>query len=51
MKLSKFKQVVVGARISKSGNAAAQSGDLQGVSKTVNVGDNNVAIVVDSLVP
>jgi cytochrome c-type biogenesis protein CcmH len=51
MKLSQFKQVVVGARISKSGNAAPQSGDLQGVSKTVNVGDNNVAIVVDSLVP
>jgi cytochrome c-type biogenesis protein CcmH len=51
MKLSKFKQVVIGARISKSGNAAPQSGDLQGMSKTVNVGDNNVAIVVDSLVP
>jgi cytochrome c-type biogenesis protein CcmH len=30
--LSKFPQVVVGARISKSGNASAQSGDLQTLS-------------------
>ena len=31
MKLSKFPQVVVGARVSKSGNAMPQSGDLQTV--------------------
>jgi cytochrome c-type biogenesis protein CcmI len=30
--LSKFPQIVVGARISKSGNASAQSGDLQTLS-------------------
>ena len=30
MTLSKFDQVTVGARISKSGNAMPQSGDLQG---------------------
>jgi len=30
MKLSSFEQVVVGARVSKSGSATAKSGDLQG---------------------
>jgi cytochrome c-type biogenesis protein CcmH len=30
--LSRFPQVVVGARISKSGNATSQSGDLQTLS-------------------
>ena len=35
MKLSNFKQVVVGARVSKSGNAMPQSGDLQGQSDTI----------------
>jgi cytochrome c-type biogenesis protein CcmH len=32
MTLSRFPQVVVGARISKSGNAIPQSGDLQTLS-------------------
>lgn len=35
MTMSKFDQVVVGARISKTGNALAQSGDLQGISKSL----------------
>ena len=35
MKLSQFKQVIVGARISKSGNAAPQAGDLEGYSDTI----------------
>jgi cytochrome c-type biogenesis protein CcmI len=33
--LSKFSQIVLGARISKSGNAIAQSGDLQTLSAAV----------------
>ncbi len=33
MKLSNFPSVVVGARISKSGNAMPQSGDLEGISQ------------------
>ncbi len=37
MQLSKFKQVVIGARISKSGNALPQSGDLQVLSKPLAV--------------
>lgn len=35
MTLSKFEQVIVGARISKTGNAMAQPGDLQGLSQAV----------------
>ena len=37
-KLSKFPTVVVGARVSKSGNAAPQSGDPEGFSPAVKVG-------------
>jgi cytochrome c-type biogenesis protein CcmH len=35
--LSQFPQIVVGARISKSGNAAAQSGDLQTLSAATTI--------------
>ena len=35
MKLSSFPRVVIGARVSKSGSAAAQSGDLEGLSEPV----------------
>ena len=51
MKLSNFTQVVIGARVSKSGNATPQSGDLQGMSEPVQVGAKNVAIVIDSVIP
>ena len=37
MKLSSFQQVVVGARISKTGNAMPQPGDLQVVSQPMSV--------------
>lgn len=46
MRLSSARQVVVGARISKSGNAIAQPGDLQGLSPTVDVGTSGVAIEI-----
>lgn len=52
MKLSNFQQVVVGARISKSGNAMPQSGDLQGQSETVALGGNKpVDVVINSVTP
>jgi cytochrome c-type biogenesis protein CcmH len=51
MKLSNFTEVVIGARVSKSGNATPQSGDFQGTSQTVKVGSKNVAIVIDSVIP
>ena len=51
MKLSSFREVVVGARISKSGSATPQSGDLQGISQKVKVGATDVVVVIDSVVP
>jgi len=49
--LSNFPSVVVGARISKSGNATPQSGDLEGMSPTVKVGMSGVSIVIDRTLP
>ncbi|MCB1985912.1 MAG: c-type cytochrome biogenesis protein CcmI, partial [Nitrosomonas sp.] len=40
MKLSSFPNVVIEARISKTGQAVPTSGDLQGLSEPVKVGDN-----------
>ncbi|MFN0303996.1 MAG: c-type cytochrome biogenesis protein CcmI [Burkholderiales bacterium] len=51
MKLSGASAVIVGARISRSGDATPKSGDLQGLSGTVKVGASNVAIVIDAVVP
>ncbi|WP_260292706.1 c-type cytochrome biogenesis protein CcmI [Sedimenticola hydrogenitrophicus] len=52
MNLSSFDQVVVGARISRSGNAIAASGDLLGeVSPVAVQGDVVVELVIDSVIP
>ncbi len=51
LKLSGFAEVIVGARVSRSGNATPQSGDLQGVSRPVKVGAAGVAVVIDTAVP
>jgi cytochrome c-type biogenesis protein CcmH len=52
MVLSKFPEVSVGARVSRSGNAMPQSGDLQGGKSPVAVGkDVAVEVVIDSRVP
>lgn len=51
MKLSRFPEVVVGARISKSGNAMPQSGDFQGLSPVVSVGTTDIPILINSVVP
>lgn len=48
--LATQKQVVVGARISKSGSAMAQAGDLQGLSAKVDVGAKGVAIEIGEVV-
>lgn len=48
MNLSKFGEVIVGARISKSGNPVRQPGDFEGFSKTVKVGAAGIAVVIDS---
>jgi cytochrome c-type biogenesis protein CcmH len=52
MKLSQFPQVIVGARISKSGNAIAQSGDLQTTSKPLAVTSTvPISLTIDQVVP
>ncbi len=51
MKLSSFPNVIIEARISRSGQAIPSSGDLQGLSNPVKVGANNVAIMIDSRIP
>ena len=45
--LSSASQVVIGARISRSGNAQASSGDLEGFSAAVRPGARGVRIVID----
>ncbi|MDN5751672.1 MAG: c-type cytochrome biogenesis protein CcmI [Nitrosospira sp.] len=44
-------EVVVGARISKSGSPMPQSGDLQGLSQPVRVGDKGINVVIDQPLP
>jgi len=52
MKLSSFPQVKVGARISKSGQAIAQSGDLQSEeAESPNNSDNPIQLLIDSQRP
>lgn len=50
-KLSDFSSVVIGARVSRSGNAMAQSGDLEGVTNAVQVGSSGLEVKIDSVVP
>ncbi len=52
MKLSDFSEVVVEARVSKSGNVAASPGDLESTPAAVDLGDTrqSVSIVIDRVV-
>ncbi len=52
MTLSKFAEVMVGARISKSGTANPQSGDLQGQVAPVKTGDDKpVSVTISQIIP
>jgi cytochrome c-type biogenesis protein CcmH len=51
VKLSDFPAVIIGARVSRSGSATAQSGDLRGQSKPVKVGTTGIAVVIDTAIP
>jgi len=51
MKLSTAGDVVIEARVSKSGNAAPQPGDLRGTSGVVKPGAANIRIVIGDVVP
>lgn len=49
-RLSQYPKVVVGARVSKSGDAMPRPGDLEGLSATVSPGAGNVRIVINKKV-
>ena len=51
LKLSKFDLVVVGARVSKSGNALPQTGDLVGQSAPIKSGGAPLALSIDAVQP
>ena len=52
MKLAMFPQVVIGARVSKSGNAMPQSGDLQTLSAPLDVHRSEpLTLTIDQQVP
>jgi cytochrome c-type biogenesis protein CcmH len=50
LQLSGFPRVIVGARVSRSGSATPQAGDLQGLSKPVANDARGVSVVIDSVV-
>jgi cytochrome c-type biogenesis protein CcmH len=50
MRMSNFDQVVVVARVSKSGNAMPQPGDLMGMSKPLALGTTGIKIDIDQSV-
>ena len=51
LKISNVPQLIISARITKSGKAMPESGDLQGFSQKVKPGDKNINIVIDQQVP
>jgi cytochrome c-type biogenesis protein CcmH len=51
LKLSGFAQVVVVARVSKSGSPMSQAGDLQGMTSTIKPGAKGLNIVIDTVMP
>jgi cytochrome c-type biogenesis protein CcmH len=51
VKISSFQDVILVARVSKSGSAMPASGDLEGLSKPVKVGSTGVAVTIDRALP
>jgi cytochrome c-type biogenesis protein CcmH len=51
LKISNVPQLIITARISKSGKAMPESGDLRGSSQIVKPGDKNISIVIDQQIP
>ena len=47
-RLSSVTRVVVGARVSRNGDAKAQSGDFEGLSAQIPVGSRDITITIDS---
>lgn len=50
-KLSSFAEVVIEARISKSGNAQLQTGDLSGLTEPVKSGASGVTVTISKVAP
>ena len=50
-KLSSFAEVVVAARVSKTGNVVPQGGDLEGVSKPVRPGTAGIMVEIGNVIP
>jgi cytochrome c-type biogenesis protein CcmH len=50
-KLSAFPRVIVTARVSKTGSAAAQPGDLQGASAPTANDASGVNVLIDTVIP
>lgn len=51
MSLADYPQIIVSARISRSGDAIAQSGDLEGTTAVIDVGQVGLDIMIDNVVP
>lgn len=51
MKLSSVSEIVVGARISRGGDAVPRAGDLEGASQAVKVGTKGVTVTIDQVIP
>ncbi len=51
MKISSFPEVIVEARLTKTGQAFTTSGDLQGFSQPVKLGDSNISVEINRQVP
>jgi cytochrome c-type biogenesis protein CcmH len=51
VKMSAFPEVILVARVSKSGSAMPASGDLEGLSKPVKLGSSGVAVTIDRALP
>jgi cytochrome c-type biogenesis protein CcmH len=50
MKLSAFDEVIVGARVSKSGSAKPATGDLEGASTRISPGAKGVTVAINQVV-
>lgn len=50
-KISNLTEVIVNARVSRSGNATPSSGDLEGATEKVKVGSQGIAVTIDRAVP
>ena len=50
-KISGLSEVIVNARVSRSGNAVPASGDLEGATEKVKVGTQGMSVVIDRAIP